>query len=387
MSRRPGRELAVGSFAALALLVLSLAVMSIGTDSELFVDSVEYRVLFPDAGGLRVGSPVKLSGVQVGSVRSIALPADPALRAIEVVLRVESRFAPRIRQDAKASVKYLQLVSGEKYVEISQGSEAAPPLAIGAALQVEEGPEIFEQGADIAQSLTEVIAALNDILRPLREGEGLLGELIQDPNFGKEGLARLKGTLENLEAITSDLRAGRGFVGRALTDRDLAARLDDLAGSIEGFGRFVARLDRGDGAVGAMLQEGGPAERAVDDLAAAAASLRRVSESLERREGLVGRLLHDPEWSEGLAADLRASARNVAEISRKVNEGQGTLGALVNERVLHDQLESVVAGVDDSKFARWLIRHYRKRGIELETAGDDDEAAPKNPAPPPGSPN
>ena len=49
-----------------------------------------------------------------------------------------------------------------------------------------------------------------------------------------------------------------------------------------------------------------------------------------------------------------------------MNSGQGTLGALVNERVLHDSLEDVVAGTNDSKFARWLLRHYQKKGIETE---------------------
>ena len=40
------------------------------------------------------------------------------------------------------------------------------------------------------------------------------------------------------------------------------------------------------------------------------------------------------------------------------------LGLLVNERTLHDGLEDVVAGVNDSKFARWLLRHYRKKGVQ-----------------------
>ena len=59
---------------------------------------------------------------------------------------------------------------------------------------------------------------------------------------------------------------------------------------------------------------------------------------------------------------------NLAEITGKINRGEGTLGALVNERTLHDSAESVIAGVNDSKFARWLIRHYQKKGIKLETA-------------------
>ncbi len=377
--RSGGRELGVGSFVALALLVLALAVMSVGTDSELFVDTVEYRVVFPDTGGLRVGSPVKLSGVQVGSVRAILLPTDPGSTGIEVRLRIQSTYAPRVRADSTATIRYLQLVSGEKYIEVKPGTEPAGPLAPGGLLAIEEGTALLEQGEDIAQDLGEVTAALSDILRPLRDGEGLLGELIQDPDFGREGLDKLRGTLDNLEALTADLRRGRGFVGRALTDPELADRIDDLAATLEGLRTFVAALERRDGALGAMIEEDGAAERAIEDLAASAASLRRIAERLERPEGLVGRLLNDREWSEGLAADLRSTVRHASEITRKIDEGQGTLGALVNERVVHDGLEDVVAGVNDSKFARWLMRHYQKKGIEIDdgsAAGQEPSVAP-----------
>ena len=372
MPRRSGRELAVGSFVSLALLVLALAVMSVGTDSELFVDTVEFRVVFPDTGGLRIGSPVKLSGVQVGSVRGILLPTDPGSNGIEVRFRIQSMYSSRVRADSRAAIRYLQLVSGEKYIEITPGTEAAGALAPGGVLAVEEGTEFLERGKDIAEDLGEVTAALGDILRPLREGRGLLGELIQDPEFGREGLDKLRGTLDNLEALTADLRSGRGFVGRALNDPEFAVRIDDLAVALEALREFAGSLQRHEGALGALTEDGGRAERAIDDLTAAAASLRGVAERLARPEGLIGRLLNDREWSEGLASDFRETARHVAEITRKIDDGEGTIGALVNERVVHDGLEEVVSGVNDSKFARWLMRHYQKKGIEIESEVADD---------------
>jgi hypothetical protein len=125
-----------------------------------------------------------------------------------------------------------------------------------------------------------------------------------------------------------------------------------------------------------MLEDGGAGEEAIEELRAAAAALRRVAERLERPQGVLGRMLNDPEWSETLAQDLRETARNTAEITRKINHGEGSLGALVNERVLYDGLEEVVAGVGDSKFARWLMRHYQKKGIELESERDSESPPP-----------
>ncbi len=65
------------------------------------------------------------------------------------------------------------------------------------------------------------------------------------------------------------------------------------------------------------------------------------------------------------------------KITEKINRGEGTLGALVNNSVLYDGAEEVVAGVNDSKFARWLLRHYQKKGIkageQAKTDGDEED--------------
>ena len=45
---------------------------------------------------------------------------------------------------------------------------------------------------------------------------------------------------------------------------------------------------------------------------------------------------------------------------------------------LHDGLEDFTAGVNDSKFARWLMRHYQKKGIEMECEADNAETFAAN---------
>jgi phospholipid/cholesterol/gamma-HCH transport system substrate-binding protein len=195
----------------------------------------------------------------------------------------------------------------------------------------------------------------------------MLGEMIQNPEFGKEGLARLHGALENVEAITGELRAGRGFLGRVLSDQEFAGKVDDLSRTLGALAAFVEKLERGEGALGPLLEEDGAAEQAIESLRAASASLAQIAGRLEKPDGFLGRLLNDAEYSNALADDLGATLHNLSEITRKIDQGEGTLGALVNERTLHDGLEDVAAGTNDSKFARWLMRHYQKKGIKLST--------------------
>jgi phospholipid/cholesterol/gamma-HCH transport system substrate-binding protein len=382
MSKRPMRDLSVGALAALALLVLGVTIMSVGGQSRLFSSKAHFRVVFPNTEGLRVGSPVKIAGVQVGTVTEVHLPTDPTASGIEAELGIESAYAMRVREGSLAELKYLQWLSGEKYVEVSPGDSSRAVLAEGSVIPVASGQAFLQKGADIAENLNDITISLKGILTPLQEGKGLLGQAIQDPEFGTESLAHLKATLDNLEAITGRIRKGESFAGKWLSDPAMAGSAGELSKAIHDLSSILDAIARREGAIGALIAEGGTGEQAVSDLRDAAASLRRIAEKLESKDGLFGKLLNDTEYSSAIAADLKATLRNLSEITGKVNSGQGTLGALVNERVLYDGMEDVVAGTNDSKFARWLMRHYQKKGIEeSEEAQEKEEAGKKAPSP------
>jgi phospholipid/cholesterol/gamma-HCH transport system substrate-binding protein len=373
MPKTSGREAVVGAFVVIALIVLAVGVMAVGGESKLFARKVSYRASFSSTDGLIEGSPVKMGGVQIGTVLELRLPTDPGATGVEVRLGVERAYASRVRQGSAAALRFLQYLSGEKYVELTPGDPERPPLEEGDLLPVEEGSKILEQGEDIAENLTAITISLREILEPLQRGEGLLGQALKNPEFGKESLTALQGTLKNLEAITGRMRSGEGFAGRLLSDPALASRVDELALSIESLSALLQGLTRGEGAAGDLFQKGGDSEQAIAELKEAASSLRRTAARLESREGLVGKLLNDEEYSNRLAAKLEETVGNLAAITGKINRGEGTLGALVNDRTLYDGAEDVLAGVNDSKFARWMLRHYQKKGIE----------APPPPAPSP----
>jgi phospholipid/cholesterol/gamma-HCH transport system substrate-binding protein len=317
-----------------------------------------------------------MSGVRVGTVKTIRLPTNPDTQGIEVVVMVDEAYAARVRNDSTAALRILQMLSGEKYVDIAPGSPDQPQLPELSVIGLSQDPELLEQAAAAAENLTEIGGSLKNILHDLEEGNGLLGRMINDPEFGTEGLESFNESLANLRVISDDLLRGRGdapgFIGRVLYDEEFAGRVDELGRAIAHLTRVVESIDPARGALGALTQEGGTGQQAMEDLRVAAASLRRVTEALEAPDGLLGRLIHDPEYSTGLARDLETILGNLAEISDKLNRGDGTLGALINDPELHESMQQVVAGLNDSKFARWLMRRYQKKGIEAEEAERTD---------------
>jgi phospholipid/cholesterol/gamma-HCH transport system substrate-binding protein len=374
MPRTTSREATVGAFLALALIVLAAGIMAVGGESRLFSRKASYRVVFPATDGLIVGSPVKMGGVQVGTVTRLKLPTDPGAQGVEVSLGIQRIYESRVRQGSEASQKFLQYLSGEKYVELTPGDPNQPPIPEGELLPSSKGSRLFEQSEDIADNLNAITISLKGILEPLQKGEGLLGQVIQNPEFGRQGMAKIESTLDDIKEITQRLKDGRGTAGRLLTDEGLAARLDDLGAAIKDMSTLMESMARGEGAIGSLTKPGGDAQVAIADLKDAAGSLKRAAARLDSKEGLIGKLLNDDAYSNQIAGGLQSVVTDLAAITKKINAGQGTLGALVNDRTLYDSAEDVIAGVNDSKFARWMLRHYQKQGIQ---------APPPPPAPAP----
>jgi len=371
MPKRGGRDLAVGALFSLALVVVAVTIMAVGGESRLFSKKARYSVIFPSAEGLVVGSPVKMSGVVVGSVQAIRLSTDAGTTGIEVEVGIDHAFSGRVRQDSRAALRILQLLSGEKFVEIVPGSADKEPLPERSVLDTVQEQALLEQAGIAAENMNEIAISLKNILDKLERGEGLIGQMITDPEFGQEGLEALRESMKNLEVITGDLRRGRGVVGRLLRDEEFAQKTESLFTAMDRVADMIGSIDMDAGAVGALLTEGGAGQRAIEDYAATAAALRRVAEGLESEDGMLGQLLSGDEDGQAFGNDLRRLVGNLAEISDKVNSGEGTLGALVNDRSLYDGMEDVVVGVNDSKFARWLLRRYQRKGIETQ----DEKAA------------
>jgi phospholipid/cholesterol/gamma-HCH transport system substrate-binding protein len=90
--------------------------------SGFFLPKYQLSVYVAEASGLTVHAPVRLDGIQVGSVSAIKLAGESASpqRRIELVLQVEKRDRDAIRSDSNATLATEGLL-GTRYVSISRG--------------------------------------------------------------------------------------------------------------------------------------------------------------------------------------------------------------------------------------------------------------------------
>lgn len=202
-------------FMGLIIFVVWLAKISFSRDYDL------YDILFiGPVRGLSTGGEVHFNGIKVGDVTRIALDPQNAAR---VVARVKVTSDVPIRTDSYATLE-AQGITGVNYVQITAGTPTRPllkdvtPRGEVPVLRSQKGTlaDLLEGGGTVLQRSVEALDRVN--------------RLLSDTN-----LSAFAGTLEDVNAISSELRARKSIIvdaQRTLQNADLAVqRIGALAES------------------------------------------------------------------------------------------------------------------------------------------------------------
>ncbi len=127
--------------------------------SGIFIPKYQLSVYVADASGLTAHAPVRLDGIQVGSVSAIKLAGASASpqRRIELVLQVEKRDQDAIRSDSYASLT-TEGILGNRYVSISRGFKGAViqpggeiPSKLSLLMTLKDSVHLFDKTLDCLQ--------------------------------------------------------------------------------------------------------------------------------------------------------------------------------------------------------------------------------------------
>jgi phospholipid/cholesterol/gamma-HCH transport system substrate-binding protein len=120
---------------ALAVLITLLLVR------KPFGHKTVVRAYFSDAMNLQSGSPVRLAGVEIGSVESVRARPELKEAPAEVVLVLTPSYELKIPNDSTASLETAGIL-GPTYVEIDVGHASGPPIGVDAVLKTTATPQL-----------------------------------------------------------------------------------------------------------------------------------------------------------------------------------------------------------------------------------------------------
>jgi phospholipid/cholesterol/gamma-HCH transport system substrate-binding protein len=215
------RAFRLGLFVVSALLILTTGVFLIGRRQLLFSSTYDLSATFKNVAGLITGADVRVGGVQRGTVKRIELPGQPD-GDMTVVLRMDRSTDRVIRKDSVASIQTEGLL-GDKYVDVSFGSEQAPRVRNGdriAGAPTVDLSDLMKKAGDIVGSMQDGAAQLKEIGSKINHGEGTIGALVNDKQIyeqlsGASVQAKLGAAAfqENMEALKHNFFL-RGFFNR-----------------------------------------------------------------------------------------------------------------------------------------------------------------------------
>ncbi|MBA3973610.1 MAG: hypothetical protein C0504_05235 [Candidatus Solibacter sp.] len=323
-------QLKVGIMAMLALAVLaSLIFLLTGADNP-FAEKATLHTYLRDSAALSDGAAVRLNGILIGKVKSIALTGDKDVnRTIRMTMQIDRNYLQMIPVDSELGFS-AESVLGEKFLNIRRGIE---PEAIkdGGVIKARDDRdflEIVQSAMPLLESVQSILARMDKIVATVEAGKGSIGKLISDDQVYN----RVNTLLGNIQNVTGDLASGRGTMGKLLHDEAL---YEDVRKTMARVDTIAAGLERGEGTAGRLLKD--PA--LYDDVRATTAELRTLMADLNAGKGSAGKFLKD----EALHNRLTATLDRVNHTMDRLNAGQGTLGQLLVNPSLYESLTGTSA--------------------------------------------
>jgi len=369
MKRNVTRDAVVGAVVLAAVLIFTFGIFMIGSEQKVWVKKVPYKLMVPDANGLQSGSPVRLAGVQVGTITDVDFSSDPNTKMIQVDLAIDQAHRHRIRADTVANVKILTLLGGDRYVELTPGSTSEPELPADSFIRVPASfgmEQLGELSANLSSDIQSISRNVRIILETVQKQEGVVGKMLLDPNFGQKTFDDIAQSAALVRNTLEGVNSGKGIVGRVLRDDDFATRTTaSVERSLQRIEMLLDRMTAEQGVVDRALDPNGKVTAAIDNFHQVTADLAAFTEDLKRGEGALGRLVTDDQYGKELLDNLKKISTDLADITGRIKKGEGTLGGMINDPQLYQDLKNVVRGVQKSRILSGLIRHYRKKGEKV----------------------
>ena len=157
------RTAVVGGFLIGGFLLFAIGLFLIGDRRLLFDPQFELNTAFGKVTGLRVGSKVRLAGLDAGEVLDIMIPSRPSEKFV-VRMRLRQDVRRLVRRDSIAAVQTDGIV-GNEFIQIGRGTDASPVVEPGetiAGTDPVEFADLIEEGRQTFQTVSREIAGVSD---------------------------------------------------------------------------------------------------------------------------------------------------------------------------------------------------------------------------------
>jgi virulence factor Mce-like protein len=321
-------EIFVGIFVLFSLALLLAMVILIGRRQNVFEKRYEITGVFKSVAGLQPGAEVHLAGINIGYIKNIEFNRA---NEVEVIMSVSEAQSQRIRMDSVACIRTMGLM-GDRYVQITVGSEDEEPIPAGGKITTSEMlelEEIFETARPAIADIENAIENISEVTDRLADPEGDVGVILQ-----------------NVKTLTTNAREGQGTIGKMLVRDDIYQQTSEVldttqetmqnlkdvsANAKEASVRFPDIMDEAKTGVGKFVEFSALATEAAVEVYTIMGSGKEAAKDFEV-----------------MAANLKSASADIREVTPK-------LDGLIESA---DEGVSETRKVIEAAKRSWLIRGY-----------------------------
>ena len=330
-------ELRVGITVLVALVTLAVLIFLMTGTTGLFTRKIMLRAYVDDAGGLRVGAPVRLEGVDIGNVTGIRVVADPQRRAapVEVSMKDTTKYSDSMTTNCLAALATAGVL-GEVYINIDCRSvRGGGELESGAELRTQEVPQledVVRASQGTLQNVNVLVKQLSDIVNYIQSGQGSIGKIIYDPSL----YDRANSTIAQLQQVISQVNSPRGTIGKLISSDELYNKVNT---AVDNVNQIIDEVNDGQGTVGKFLKD----PSLYNNANKMVANGNQLISDVNAGKGTLGKLAKD----EALAKKIDDVITRLDNISERLDKGEGSAGKFLKDPTLYNNTNDLLVETRD----------------------------------------
>jgi phospholipid/cholesterol/gamma-HCH transport system substrate-binding protein len=239
----------VGIFITIGIILISVSLFFLG-GSRVFKKEYRLKVQLSQIQGLAEGSLVSLAGINIGNIESIdfvssnILPSDdlPSKNnKIELTLRLQASFQKQITKESTIEIRN-QGALGDKYLYIEPGKIGGESLTQDSLIPTVPDNDILtmlSKNGDRAKTAFDVIEDIHKITLSLTN-DNKISKILSALDTSS---TQLNLTLKEGQKLLLDARG---------IESDSKSK---LANSIMKIDKILTKIDRGEGSLGALIND------------------------------------------------------------------------------------------------------------------------------------
>ncbi len=345
-------QLRVGITVIIASLTLGFLLFLMSGTAGILTPRITLHSYFDNAEGLRVGAPVRLSGVDIGNVTNVRIVPDKDKQQtpVEITMKVSTKYSYGMRRDSVTSLETAGVL-GETYIDIDSSQAVGPPAQDGDTLPTQVHPDfnqVVRASQGTLQNLDALLKRADRILAFAESGKGSLGKLIYDPTLYN----RFSATVAEFQKIVEQVGNGEGSLGALISRREA---YDKFIATLDKMNAVIDDLQQGKGTAGKFLKDPALYNNANDTIA----NVKKLTEDINAGKGTIGKLSKDEE----LAKKLDTTITKLSQLTTELEAGQGTAGKLIKDETLYNNANQMLVETRDLVKA---IRENPKKYLSIK---------------------